>query len=111
MRVRVKASRVLLHGNAEDSLIAMDIENPNSSLDYLSGTLHLMCIVNMAKIPSHLLLVGGVESEDPHEEEVGARAEDENWAGEGEGVEEIPGQAKHCNCNSNSTDPQPYIAN
>ena len=80
MRVGVKAGRVLLHGNAEDSLISECIENLNSAYNQL----YVYCALNVHIIKRfHLLLVGGVESENPHEEEVGARAEDENWAGEG----------------------------
>ena len=58
----------------------------------------------------HLLLVGGVQSENPHEEEVGARTENENWSWEGERVEEIPEKTKHGNGHCDPTDPQPDIA-
>ena len=58
----------------------------------------------------HLLLVGGVQSENPHEEEVGARTENENWSWEGERVEEIPEKTKHGNGHCDPTDPQPEIA-
>ena len=64
MRVRVKAGRVLLHGNAEDSLISVSIEN--SSYNCLLCTSFDVHIIKRF----HLLLVGGVESEHPHKEEV-----------------------------------------
>ena len=69
MRVRVKSSRVLLHGNTEDSLNDVIEEYFSNTVSQLNSICRL-----------HLLLVGGVQSENPHEEEVGARTENENWS-------------------------------
>ena len=57
---------------------------------------------------SYLFFVGGVKSQDPHKQEVGARAYDENRAREGEGIEEVPGKSEHRNRYCDSTDPQPW---
>merc|ERR1719412_3557058 len=56
-----------------------------------------------------LFFVGGVESQNPHKQEVGAGAYDENRAREGEGIEKVPGKSEHRNRYCDSTDPQPSV--
>ena len=56
-----------------------------------------------------LLLEGGVEGEDAHQDEVGGHTSDQNWSGEGERVEEVPKQSKHRYAYSHSTNQKSSI--